>query len=144
MLLSITLTAAAAAGLLHIWLSLRASAVRMKAQIPMGDGGNPLMLQRMRAHANLVENTPFFLILLGLLELSGAWPLLLWIAALLFVVGRIAHAYGMDRPAPNPLRIAGTMISLTLIGGLAIWAAIVSYNGLNAPPQRQQAPAIRA
>jgi len=144
MLLPITLTAAAACAFLHIWLSLRSSAVRMKANISLGDGGNPVMLQRMRAHANLVENAPFFLVLIAVLELSGAWQTLLWAAVVLFVIARIAHALGMDRPAPNPFRIAGTMISLAVIGALAIWAIIVSYDAANAPPQRQQAPVIRA
>jgi hypothetical protein len=144
MLLPITLTAAAALALLHIWLSLRSSAVRLKAKIPMGDGGNPIMLQRMRAHANFVENAPFFLALLGLLELNGAWSTLLWGAAVLFVVGRVAHAFGMDRPAPNPLRMGGTIVSLALIGLMAIWAVFVSYEGANAGVGRQQAPSIRA
>lgn len=144
MLLPITLTAASALALLHIWLSLRTSMVRLKAKIPLGDGGNPVMLQRMRAHANFVENAPFFLALLGLLEFAGAWSALLWGAVVLFVLARLAHAFGMDRPAPNALRAGGTMISLTLIGGLAIWGAIVSYDAANRSPARQAAPTIRA
>lgn len=144
MLLPITLTAAAALALLHIWLSMRSSLVRMKAKVPLGDGGNPLMLQRMRAHANFVENAPFFLILLGLLEYNRGWSALLWGAVILFVLARIAHPFGMERKAPNPLRMGGTIISLTVIGALALWAVFISYEGMNAAPPRQQAPAIRA
>lgn len=144
MLLPITLTTAAALALLHIWLSLRISAVRLKTKTSIGDGGHPVVLARMRAHANFTENAPFFLILLGLLEYNGAWSLALWIAALLFILARLAHPYGMERPAPNALRAGGMLVSMVLIAALALWAVTISYGGFGAAPARQPLPVIRA
>jgi len=127
MLLPIAITAAAAAALLHIWLSIRTSQVRMKLNIELGDGGSEALIRRMRAHANFVENAPFFLVLVALLELAEASATFLWTAVILFILARLCHAFGMDRKAPNPLRMAGTMGSLTVIGGLAIWAVVLTY-----------------
>ena len=69
--LHITLLSAAAATLIAILLSARCGATRGKEKILHGDGGNPVMMRRMRAHANFVEYTPLALILIAALELAG-------------------------------------------------------------------------
>ena len=90
MILPITLTIAGAAAILHVWLSLRVSRLRRPLKIGVGDGGNEVLLRRMRAHGNFAENMPIFLILLGLLELATGGNLWLWGAAILFILARIA------------------------------------------------------
>ena len=133
--LPITLTIAGAAALLNIWLAYRVSAQRRQHKVSLGHGGNPGLEARMRAHGNYVEYTPFFLILLGLIELARGAETWLWLVAIIFIVGRILHAFGMDRPAPNALRVIGILLTwLTLAGRnatpaewtmlaeLAIWA----------------------
>jgi len=142
MLLSISLTAAAAIALLHIWLSVRTSQVRRSAKIELGDGGSEPLTRRMRAHANFVENAPFFLALLVLLELAGASAPFLWAAVIVFIIARLCHAFGMDRRGANPLRIVGIVGSLTAIGALAIWAITLTYARAGEAPQRQEAPTI--
>ena len=122
MLLPITLTVAAAAALLNIWLSIRVGQLRLRHKVLLGDGGVEAITTRMRAHANFVEYTPFFLILLALIELAAGSPWWLWLAGTLFLVARILHAFGMDRPAPNPLRAAGIGLTLLLLLGLALYA----------------------
>ena len=122
MILPITLTIAGAAALLHIWLSMRVSRLRRPLKIAVGDGGNETLARRMRAHGNYSENMPIFLILLALLELAGGDRNLLWAAAILFVLARIAHALGMDRPGANPLRVGGIGINWLVLLGLAGWA----------------------
>jgi uncharacterized membrane protein YecN with MAPEG domain len=122
-ILPITLTIAAAAAILNIWLGVRVSQVRMASKVSIGDGGVPALAARMRAHANYTEYTPFFLILLGLVELAHGSATWLWLVAILFIVCRILHAFGMDRPAPNPFRmigIAGTMLTLLALAGYAL------------------------
>ena len=121
--LPITLTIAAAAALLNIWLGMRVSRLRVAHKVMMGDGGVPALIARMRAHANFVEYTPLFLILLGGIELAHGSSTWLWLAAILFILGRVAHAFGMDRPAPNPLRFGGmiaTMLPLLALAGYAL------------------------
>lgn len=122
--LPITLTIAAAAAVLHIWLAARVSAVRNSQKVSIGDGGNEVLIRRMRAHANYAENMPILLILLALVELAGGDPRILWGAAILFVITRILHAFGMDRPHPSKLRafgMAGSTIALVILLGYAIF-----------------------
>ena len=122
-ILPITLTIAAAAAILNIWLGARVSRVRLASKVSIGDGGVPALAARMRAHANYTEYTPFFLILLGLIELAHGSATWLWLVAILFIACRILHAFGMDRPAPNPFRmigIAGTMLTLLVLAGYAL------------------------
>jgi len=133
MILPITLTFAGAAAILHIWLSLRVSRLRRPLQIGVGDGGNEVLARRMRAHGNFAENVPIFLILLGLLELATGGNLWLWAAAIVFVLARIAHAFGMDRPGANLLRVAGIGLSWAVLLALGVYAIIIAYQS---PPVR--------
>ncbi len=131
MILPITLTIAGAAAILHVWLSLRVSRLRRPLKIGVGDGGNEVLARRMRAHGNFAENVPLMLILLGLVELAIGGNLWLWGAAILFILARIAHAFGMDRPGANLLRVGGIGISWTVLLGLGIYAILIAYQ---APP----------
>lgn len=143
MLLPISLTAAGALALLHIWLSIRVSQVRRAHKIGIGDGGSDILTRRMRAHGNFAENVPLFLILLALLELARVWGLALWIAVILFVLARILHAFGMDKGTASPLRIAGIATTWLVLLGLAGWAIALTYADMSVTPDRQQMPLIK-
>ena len=127
MILPVTLTLAGAAALLHIWLGMRVARVRAQFKVSVGDGGNEAVLRRMRAHANYHENMPIALILVGLLELAGADNRVLWGAVILFVLVRIAHGFGMDRPSPSRFRAIGAMGTALLQLALAAWALSYAY-----------------
>jgi uncharacterized protein len=127
MILPITLTIAGAAAILHIWLSLRVSRLRRPLKIGVGDGGNEVLARRMRAHGNFAENVPIFLVLLGFLELAMGRELWLWGAAILFILARIAHAFGMDRPGANALRVGGISVTWLVLLGLALYAIFIAY-----------------
>ncbi len=122
-MLSVSLTFAGALALVNLWLASRVLRVRRLGKVLVGDGDNPLLLCRMRAQANFVEYTPFVLILMALIELAGgARPWLLGIG-IAYVVGRILHAFGMDRRAmPNPFRMIGALVTFTILAGLGLWA----------------------
>ena len=123
--LPITLTFAGAAAILNIWLAARVSQLRARHKVSIGDGGNEALIRRMRAHANYGENMPVVLILIALLELAGGDPRILWGAAILFIITRILHAFGMDRPHPSKLRAIGMMgstLALVVLIGYAIFA----------------------
>lgn len=126
MLLPITLTIAAAAALVNIWLSVRIGRVRMAERISVGDGGNENVIRRMRAQANFVENAPFVLILIGAIELSGRAGWWLWVVGLLFIVGRIAHGFGMDGGTLARGRMVGTIITMLTLLGLALYAIYIT------------------
>lgn len=127
MILPITLTITAAAALLSIWLAIRVARLRLGKRISIGHGGDALVETRMRAQANFVEYTPFVLILIGLIELAKGSQTWLWLVAIAYVLARIAHAFGMDRPAPNPLRTGGIMVTMLVLIGLAGYALSLTY-----------------
>lgn len=128
-ILPITLTMAGAAAITNLWLGFRCGQVRMKTHIMLGDGDNEGLLARMRAHANFNEYTPIFLILLGLVELGSpaSTPSWLWLTGALFIVGRVAHGLGMERPYPNKLRMFGTLSAMLLTLGLATYAIYLPH-----------------
>jgi uncharacterized protein len=139
MILPITLTIAAAAAILLVWLAARVSRLRRPLKIGLGDGGNEMLLRRIRAHANYAENMPIFLVLLGLLELAGGERWILWGAAIAFILARLAHAFGMDSPSRLRLRVAGMLVSTLVIVGLAGWALSFAYRDAGA----KQAPGVQ-
>ena len=124
--MSVTLSSAAAAAILNIWLMLRIGAVRQAEKISVGDEDNENLIRRMRAQANFVENAPFVLILIGAIELSGRGePWLAWVAGA-FIIGRVAHAFGMDGGSMQIGRVIGTLVSMLTLLGLAVVAALIA------------------
>ena len=92
-------------------LMFRVGQVRVGKNIMLGDGGDKLMLSRMRAHANFTENAPLALIgLIGLAMLS-AHPIILHVFGAAFFIGRILHAMGMSC-AFKLGRLIGTLLTL--------------------------------
>ena len=134
MLLPITLTLAAACAFINFWLGLRCSRLRMTGKVLHGDGGNPLLAKRMRAHANFTEYAPIVLILMALVELATGFSLWLWVAAAAFALGRIGHGLGMDADTPTPLRAGGIMLTMVVMLGLAVTALVVAYQATREVP----------
>jgi uncharacterized membrane protein YecN with MAPEG domain len=122
-MLPVSLTFAGAFALINLWLAFRVSGARMSSKVMVGDGDNPGLRARMRAHANFVEYTPFVLILIALIEIVGGSKTWLWGIGIVYTLARIAHAFGMDKQSlPNPARAAGAMVTWAVLLGLAIWA----------------------
>jgi len=124
-ILPISLTIAAGAALLNLWLTVRVGRVRTTEKVSIGDGGSEPLIRRMRAHSNFVENSAFVLILLALVELGLGSSLWLWAVGALYLVGRVLHALGMDGMMWG--RMAGTIITILTQLGLAITAVAVVY-----------------
>ena len=92
-------------------LMYRVGQIRIGKNIMLGDGGDKLMLSRMRAHANFTENAPLALIgLIGLAMLS-AHPIILHVFGAAFFIGRVLHAMGMSG-AFGQGRLIGTLLTL--------------------------------
>lgn len=123
--LPVTLAAAAAAGILNIWLALRINAARSASGVYLGDGGSEALQRRMRAQANYVEYTPFVLALILVIELSGKGSWWLGVVAAVYFAGRIGHGFGMDGGALLKGRFIGTMTTLLTLLGLSVAAALI-------------------
>ncbi|HQT64484.1 MAG: hypothetical protein B7Z75_02825 [Acidocella sp. 20-57-95] len=127
----VTLASAGILGLLYLVLSARVVMARGKYKIGLGDNAaasvalgkeheaSPLHVA-VRTHANFAENVPLALVLLGGIEAAGAAHWVVELLAVLLVAGRISHPFGMLRPAPNPFRAGGAMLTWVMIG----WASI--------------------
>ncbi|MFA6219547.1 MAG: MAPEG family protein [Erythrobacter sp.] len=125
-LLPVTLTAAAAAAIINIWLSVRVGQMRTRHKVSIGDDSGGPLTARMRAQLNFVENTGFVLILVAAIELTGKggqW--LAWVAAV-YMLGRVAHGLGMDGGALGRGRMIGTLITLLTQLGLAVCATLIA------------------
>ena len=120
-----TLSMAAAAAVINFWLCIRIGKLRVTNKIPMGDGQNPQLYARMRAQANFGENTPIALILIALVELAGKGGWWLPLVGAAFMLGRVAHAFGMDGHF-KPGRPIGMLTSFATHLGLAGVALLAS------------------
>lgn len=125
-LLPTTLSMAAAAAILNIWLSLRIGKVRMSQKILHGDGGNDLLMRRMRAQSNFIENTPLALILIAAIEIAGKGGIWLAPVAAIFMLGRVAHGLGMDSATPSRMRMIGALCTMLVLLVLATMAVLVT------------------
>lgn len=127
-----TAITAAALALLQLGLMLRVSNRRAAAAIGIGDGGDGELARRIRAHGNLAENAPLFLVLLLLTELSGRLPALAIIAAGAFVVARGCHAIGLSGSSgATILRFigaTGTLLSIAILALALLYLALPSLS----------------
>ena len=133
MILPVTLTTAAAAGVINLWLAFRIVPTRLKDKVLIGDAGDTRLQGRMRAHANFTEYAPIILILMGGVELAGGSPTWLWAIGIVFVLARIAHAVGMDINASNPWRAGGALLTWAVTALLAGWAIASVYGAVEQP-----------
>jgi uncharacterized membrane protein YecN with MAPEG domain len=129
MILPTTLCFAAAAVLVNFWLGMRCGQLRHSEKISIGDGGNDRLIRRMRAQANFGEQTPLTVILVGLVELAGKGGQWLAPAVAVFILGRIAHAFGMD-DSFKPGRGIGMLTSMLLQLVLIVVAVMTALGKL--------------
>jgi hypothetical protein len=116
----VSMVTAGLLGLLAIALGIRVVAVRRSAAVLIGDGGNPELLSRIRAHANCMEYAPLGLFLVFLAEqaFGPAW-FVIALAAML-VLGRLLHPFGMAKPRVNRTRAIAMVLTWTAMGLTAI------------------------
>ncbi len=122
-----TLIIAVALAVVNLWLSIRTGQARQLAKVSIGDGDNPLLIARMRAHANFIEYVPMALILMALIETFGGKGQLLWLFGIALVIGRIIHPFGMERPSPNPFRMGGILLTYVVTVALIVWAIVLLF-----------------
>ena len=120
-LLSITPVYVAILGLLFVPFTMRVGLYRVKNEINLGDGGDPELLRRIRGQGNFIETVPLALILLVVMEASGASAT--WLHALggLLVFGRICHYLAITQIGPFLLRPTGMFSTLATYLGASGW-----------------------
>ena len=111
--ISISLALAAVFGLLHVIFTLRVGNYRFKSRISLGDGGDPEMRNRIRAHGNFIENVPIAVLLILLNDLDGAQDNTLILMGSILLISRLTHYLTIaTRRLPvilRPLSMVGTL-----------------------------------
>ncbi|MEO1038527.1 MAG: MAPEG family protein [Pseudomonadota bacterium] len=112
--------------LLIFILSIRVSLRRRGAKISLGDGGDDIMLRRVRAHANAVETIPAALVGLALMAAMSAPVLAIHAIGAGLTLGRVLHAMGLSaNSGPSMGRVTGS--SLTLLVYLALAIGLIGH-----------------
>ena len=125
---------AIATGMLTILLmalGMLTSFGRLKYNQSTGSGTSDGLEKRMRSHGNLAEYAALTLLCLGLVEMSGAAPMVMAVLCGWLVIARIAHPIGMfGKAGPNLLRFFGGM-STYLVGFISgIWLIVIVVSRL--------------
>lgn len=135
MALPVTALTAAICAIMLLATAIATVRARFRTQASFGDAGDKGLISSSRAHGNLAEHAPLFVILVGLLEQSNAshWPLTG--LAVLFLAARAAHVIGLHQPhgpgKPPQLRalgVIGTWIAYAVAIGWILFL-VVTVNG---------------
>lgn len=113
--------------LLNIFLASRVSSARMTEKVSLGVGASKPLEVAARTHANNAEYLPLALVLLLIAELMGSNTAIVHALGGTFLVGRVFHAIGMPRKAPNFFRFTGTTITWLVIAGTSLWLLVLRF-----------------
>jgi hypothetical protein len=61
---------------------------------------------------------------------------------IVYVLARLAHPFGMERPGANPLRAGGMIVTWAVLVGLAAYALAIPYLDRNKAPAISYAQAF--
>ena len=123
-LLSVTPIYLAILGLLLVPFTLRVGLYRVNNKILIGDGADPELLRRIRAHANFIETVPLAILLLIVMETLGGADSWLHALGALLVAGRLLHYIGMTEIGPLICRSVGIMTTLAVYLVASIWILV--------------------
>src|SRR5204862_7541988 len=95
-----------------------------------GDGGDPALQRRIRAHGNFIEYVPLILIMMGMLELSRYSVYLLHALGITLVVARLLHGYALSFTERFKFgRFWGTALTFVV---LLVCGVLCLYQGVQA------------
>ena len=79
----------------YLILTIITIKARKSTKVAYGDDGNKELIKAVRAHGNFFEFTVFFIISSFLLEILDAGQIYVLFINIVFLIGRIFHAYSM-------------------------------------------------
>jgi uncharacterized membrane protein YecN with MAPEG domain len=120
----ITLATTGILGLLFAFLSVNVSLKRQAVfKAKAGDRNAADTLHAaVRGHGNFAEYVPMALLLLGGIEYAGAAKFLVVILAAMLIIARVLHPFGLMRPAPNPQRYFGALLTYIMLAAASLIA----------------------
>lgn len=125
----ITIVYAGFLGLLMAVLSIRVPMRRAAINAPWGDADDPVLSTRIRIFGNFVEYVPAILLLMALVETTGASDIFLHLCGTGLIAARIIHAFSLRHgDCPLHLKIGRA------IGAMGTWLILIClslYIGLS-------------
>jgi uncharacterized membrane protein YecN with MAPEG domain len=97
----------------YLILTIITIKARKSTKVAYGDEGNKELIKAVRAHGNFFEFTVFFIISSFLLEILDANQIYVLFVNILFLLGRISHAYSMLKEKII-FRVIGMMATLNI------------------------------
>lgn len=120
-MLSVSPLYAGLIALLLVGLSFRVIQSRRTHGVSIGDGGEKMVIKRMRVQANCAEYAPIGIILLIAADLQGAPVWLVHVLGVTLLSGRLLHAYGLgSTPQVIPARKGGMYLTFAMISATAL------------------------
>jgi len=115
---------AAIFGLLAALLTVRVILGRVRTGIQTGDGGDAPLAQAIRAHANFAEQVPLALLLIVLVETTGAATLWVHALGITLLLARSINAWGLSHSlgATTP-RQAGAGLTILVVAAASLLLA---------------------
>ncbi|MBK6727159.1 MAG: MAPEG family protein [Xanthomonadales bacterium] len=114
--------------LLYLTLSYRIVVMRGPGGPSLGDGGNPILLRRIRGHGNFAEYVPLILLMIAMLELGHQPAWLIHALGATLLVARLLHGYALSFTEAFKFgRWWGTALTFLLLlvcGGLCVWQSV--------------------
>jgi uncharacterized membrane protein YecN with MAPEG domain len=115
---------AAILALIFIFFSTRVIRLRQSNRISLGAGGNPGLERAIRVHGNFAEYVPLGLLLLLFMELQGRAHWLIHILCLVFIAGRLSHAYAIGSENTDFRFRVGGMVATFFVLTVAALSAL--------------------
>lgn len=125
----ITALYASLCALLIIKLSRDVIGLRRQHRIALGDGGNAQLQAAIRTQGNATEYIPITLILMILLEWSGAFWWIIHLTGVALITGRLIHMYALKN-TDFKRRVLGmklTLYNIMALSALNIFYLIAGY-----------------
>ncbi len=134
MTLPITALTAAICAIMLLITAIDTVRNRMRVKAAFGDGSDAQLISASRSHGNLAEHAPLAIIMIGLLEQSGAHHWTLTGIAVLFLFARMMHIIGLyapmstKPPVPRQFGVIATWLAYALLIGWTLYL-VVTVNG---------------
>ncbi|WP_298821010.1 MAPEG family protein [uncultured Roseibium sp.] len=120
----VTLVFIALLALVQIPMTVAVGLRRLKTETHFLDGGDEMLLKRMRAHGNFTETVPIVLLAMAAAEYSGAPVALLWAGGCSLLLGRLVHYGTLVNSGIGNGRAIGMLLTLTpmlVFPGFVLW-----------------------
>ena len=115
-------------GSFYFMLSMYVVRCRWKFRVGIGDGEQHVLQKAIRIHGNFIEYVPIILLIMLVLESSGAPTWRIHTLGLTIVIARLAHAAGIYKTSkvspPRAVGVIGTFGALLLGSIWLLWSRL--------------------